>query len=94
MIFRNQGGNLSSILCQIFHFSSVWADNLLTGHTSVASSISQAIQQLQQEWDQSHSMQPVSTSIGQIAGEGLPTVPGAADLNLDLLIPSTNDSGI
>ena len=44
IIFRNQGKNFLALLTQIQICFATWANNLLAGHTSAASSISQAIQ--------------------------------------------------
>lgn len=93
VIFWNYGWNLSTILFQILHFSSIWTDNLLTGHALAASSVSYAIQQMQQEWDQFQAVQPIPSSAGLNAEEVLATRPGAAESDLVLLAPPLNDSG-
>ena len=46
VIFRRRTSNLASIFFQIFHFATMWAENILAGHTSATLSVSQAIQQL------------------------------------------------
>ena len=47
---RNQCRSLSSLLFQVITLLTSWIDNLLTGHESKV--FSQAIQHIQQEWDQ------------------------------------------
>ena len=63
VIFRRHGKNLSSLLYQILHLTSYWTDTLLIGHGSVISSISQAIQQIQHDLDQVHTVQASSTPL-------------------------------
>ena len=66
----------------------------MAGHTSAASSISQAIQQMQQEWDQSQAVQPILTTDGQVVGDVLAAVSGVADLSLHVPNSSSHDRSI
>ena len=87
IIFRQRSKNLSSLFYQILYLTSCWVDNLLTGQGSGSSSISQAIQQMQHDWDQIQAAQaitaPIAPSIGFSAA--------AEDLNnpSDLTLDST-----
>ena len=49
VIFRNTRNNLASSFFHIFHLASLWAENLLDRHAWAASSVSQAIQLMQQD---------------------------------------------
>ena len=71
----------------------MWAENLMAGHTSTASSISQAIQQMQQDWDQSQGVQTNPSFEGQAVGDVL-AVSEAADLGLLVLDTSAHVTGI
>ena len=59
------------MLSQTLYCYSTWINNLLTGHTSTKSSISQAIQQLQQDWDQSQPVHHVPLFVGLNVEEAL-----------------------
>ena len=71
----------------------MWVENLLAGHTSAASSVSQATQQMQQDWYQSQGVQPIPTTDVQVVGDVL-VVSGAAELGLHLPYPTSHDTGI
>ena len=77
MIFRNQCRNLSSLLFQIITLLTSWIDNLLTRHESEV--FFQAIQHMQQEWDQTQANQAahaIATSIGiSMAPDAVPGTP-------------------
>ena len=60
-IFRNSRNNLASSFFHIFHLASLWVGNLLDRHASTASSVSQAIQLMQHDWDSSQVVQITST---------------------------------
>ena len=91
MIFRRMTSNLVSICFQIFHFATVWAENILARHTSTTSSVSQAIQQLYQDWDISQGRYLLNAE-EHVTGDALAV---SREVELDLLIPDASiaDSG-
>ena len=86
------GRNLSSLVYQILHFTSCWVHNLLTGHGSATSFISQTIHQMQHDWDQAQAIiAPIGRSIGFTAAVEDPNNP--TDLALESAAPIENVSG-
>ena len=69
----------------------MWAETILTGHTSAASSVSHTIHQLHQDWDLSQGGQ-LSNAKEHVAGDTL-IVSREAKLNLLVPDPSIADSG-
>ena len=91
VLFRRRTSNLASISFQIFHFATMWVENILAGQTSTTSSVSQAIQQLHQDWDISQGRHLLNAE-EHVARDALAV---SWEAELDLLVPdvSNADSG-
>ena len=82
------------MLFQIITLLTSWIDNLLTRHESEV--FFQAIQHMQQEWDQTQVNQvahAIATSIGISVTPDAVSGPPIVESAYDPLVPLSNDSG-
>ena len=88
VIFRQASFTLTSSFFNIFHFALLWTGILLGRHAVAASSATQAIHQMQQEWDSTQVVQITSNDTEVVSDEPIlvsdipdldPLVPDAAN---------------